>query len=274
MPFDDARLTQHPLSAAYPAMSPDDFQALAADIKRSGLREPISLFEGAILDGWHRYNACIVEGVPPEFVEFDEGDPRDFVISKNGHRRHLSQSQKAAAIIKAMEWKPIGRPENNPAAAAGFSEPEMAKAAQVSERTIRHAKAAEKAGLGDAVRDGKVSAEKAAEIAKAAPKVQAEAKAAIERGEAPKLPAKPATLTEAEKLEIENQELRERLAEMARDLEVYLKVEEADGRTDGVVKDLIEKLRVVESQRDGLMRKTAELTKEVKSLRRRLGLKV
>jgi len=47
-----------------------------------------------------------------------------------------------------------------------LSESEMAQAAQVSERTIRQAKAAQKAGLGDAVKDGKVSGRQAAEIAK------------------------------------------------------------------------------------------------------------
>jgi hypothetical protein len=42
----------------------------------------------------------------------------------------------------------------------------MAEEAEVSPRTIEHAKTAHRAGLGDKVRDGELSAKKAAEIAK------------------------------------------------------------------------------------------------------------
>lgn len=276
MPFDVANLTQHPLSAAYPAMEKSDFDALCADIKRVGLREPISVFEGQILDGWHRYNACMCENMPPQFVEFDEGDPREFVISKNGHRRHLTASQKAQAVIKVAAWVPLGGNQHsegrNPVPT--LTEAQLAKAADVSDRTIRQAKAAERAGLGDAVRDGKVSAKKAAEIAKAPPKIQAEAKKAIAAGQEIVVPAKKQPeMTQAEKLEVENEEMRERLAEMARDLEVYMKIEEADGQVDGVVKTLMEKIRVVETQRDVLLRENAELKREVKALQRKLGRK-
>jgi hypothetical protein len=58
----DARLTQHPLSAAFPAMSADDFAALVEDIKVNGQREPVIVFEGMVLDGWHRYSACVAAG--------------------------------------------------------------------------------------------------------------------------------------------------------------------------------------------------------------------
>jgi hypothetical protein len=274
MPFDVASMLQHPLSAAYPAMSTDDFNALATDIKLHGLREPISVFEGQILDGWHRYNACLVSEIAPEFVEFDEGDPREFVISKNGHRRHLTASQRAAAIIKTMEWRPRGnQPEAIRTSADRPSAEQMAKVAHVGTRTIEQAKAAESAGFGDLVRDGKVSAKQAAEIAKESPKVQAQAKAAIEKGEAPKLPEKARPISELEKLQIENEELKESLAEMARDLEAYMKVEAADGKVDSTIQDMLRQQRAIESQRDSLMRENAELKKEVKRLQRKLGMK-
>ena len=44
---------QHPLSAAFPAMSTDDLQALIEDIEVNGQREPIVLFEGLVIDGGH-----------------------------------------------------------------------------------------------------------------------------------------------------------------------------------------------------------------------------
>lgn len=274
MPFDSSNLTQHALSAAYPAMDSGDFDALAADIKNHGLREPITLFEGQILDGWHRYNACIVGDVPMQFVEFDEGDPREFVISKNGHRRHLTASQRAAAIVKAMDWRPHGNQATAIRTSADHASTEqMAKVAHVGTRTIEQAKTAERAGLGDAVRDGKVSAKQAAEIAKAPKKVQEQAKAAIEKGEAPSLPEKPKPLSDLEKLQIENEELKDALAEMARDLEAYMKVEAADGKVDSTIADMLRQQRAVESQRDALMRENAELKKEVKRLHRKLGMK-
>lgn len=280
MPFDDMKLSQHPLSAAYPAMEPGDFSALASDIKLHGLREPITVFEGQILDGWHRYNACLVESVPAEFVEFDEGDPREFVISKNGHRRHLTASQRAAAVVQVSAWRPADKTGSGKVIHTGeaASPPprtneEMAAMAGTTTRTVQQAKRAVEAGFGDLVRDGKVSAEKASEIAKATPKIQAAAKVAIENGEAPKLPEKSKPISELEKLQIENEELKDSLAEMARDLEAYMKVEAADGKVDSTIADMLRQQRAVESQRDILMRENAELKKEVKRLQRKLGMK-
>ena len=49
--------TRHDLSSYWPDMADEDFLALKESIGYSGLLEPITLFEGQILDGWHRYNA-------------------------------------------------------------------------------------------------------------------------------------------------------------------------------------------------------------------------
>jgi hypothetical protein len=90
-------LTQHPLSAAFPAMPEQELEALALDIEKHGQREPGVLFEGMVLDGWHRYLGCQKAGVEFRAVEFDGDDPVGFVISKNLHRRHMTASQRAAA---------------------------------------------------------------------------------------------------------------------------------------------------------------------------------
>jgi N6-adenosine-specific RNA methylase IME4 len=89
----------HPLAALVPPMSPEEFDALSADILANGLFEPIVLYEGKILDGRHRYQACVDTGTEPRFREYEGEDPAGYVISSNVHRRHLSASQKAVVAL-------------------------------------------------------------------------------------------------------------------------------------------------------------------------------
>jgi hypothetical protein len=63
--------TQHPLSAVLPPLSATDHAKLRADIARDGLLFAIWLFEGMVLDGWHRYRICLEVGVEPRFEVFD-----------------------------------------------------------------------------------------------------------------------------------------------------------------------------------------------------------
>lgn len=152
--------TRHALSAAFPDLPEAEFKELCDDIRAEGLENPIILFEGKILDGWHRYRACEQTGVTPEFMDLPFGkDPQRFVVSENIKRRHLTPSERAAAIIKVFDevaWRPPGGGNS------GVSAQEMADIAGVSKRTIEAAKKAERKGLGDEVRKGKVSAHKAA----------------------------------------------------------------------------------------------------------------
>jgi hypothetical protein len=159
-------LNQHPLSAAFPSMSADDFAALVEDIKAHGQREPIMLFEGMVLDGWHRYQACGQLGIKADRFDFKGDDPVAFVLSHNLHRRHLSASQRAAAVVACARWAPSGRPKKTEAASTFSTNAELAKAAGTTVRTITDVKAATKAGLGEEVREGVVSAEQAANIAR------------------------------------------------------------------------------------------------------------
>jgi hypothetical protein len=64
---------QHPLSMMFTPMKKNAFRNLCDDIFAHGLLMPIVLFEGMILDGWHRYLACLEKDVTPRFVDF-EGD--------------------------------------------------------------------------------------------------------------------------------------------------------------------------------------------------------
>ncbi len=87
-------LKDHPLAKVFPAMSADEFAQLQDDIKQHGLREPIVLFEGKVLDGRTRARACHALGITPKTRTLRNGSPLDFVISMNLKRRHLTESQK------------------------------------------------------------------------------------------------------------------------------------------------------------------------------------
>src|SRR5262249_54481122 len=135
-------LEQHALSSAFPAMDEGDQQALVDDIEVNGQRDPIVLYEGQVLDGWHRYTACKRLLLPILFTELpNDEDPVAFVKSRNLQRRHLTPSQRAIDVVKCGDWVPVGRPRNSAPGAYFSSAAEMAKEADVSVRTIQQAKA-------------------------------------------------------------------------------------------------------------------------------------
>ena len=78
-------------------MTPEEYQALREDIKANGLLEPIKTWQGKIIDGRSRFQACKELGITPRFQEWDgKGSLLQYVVSLNLHRRHLTASQKAA----------------------------------------------------------------------------------------------------------------------------------------------------------------------------------
>lgn len=95
----------HPLAELFPPISAAEMTELRDSIKKSGLNHPITLFEGKILDGRNRYEACLLAGVQPEFQEFGGDDPVEFVISENLQRRHLSVGQRAAIALQLSSAK-------------------------------------------------------------------------------------------------------------------------------------------------------------------------
>ena len=145
-------LKRHPLSYAFPDMPEDEFQDLVESVRREGLLDPIVLFNGMVLDGWHRYRACIQARIEPRFTTFDGADPRDFVVSKNSRRRHLNKGQRATAIVQVWTWAHPGlMPDDN----------KLARMADASVATIKHAKSRVAEGLGGAVIRGDVPLKKA-----------------------------------------------------------------------------------------------------------------
>jgi hypothetical protein len=239
---------RHHLSAAWGDMPEDELQALQDDIEINGQRDPITLYEGAVLDGWHRYQACTRLGLEPktETLPADE-DPRAWVISRNARRRSQTASQRAMAIVECQQWNPVGRPKNS---APGAELPanttkQMAEAVGVGTRTIERAKqvAAEAAPeVKEAVKSGKVSVKAAAAVTSLPQEEQAAALADPKRAKKKKKPAKP----EAAPVEPSDPELgqdpADLLNEFKRDLE----------RAEGRVRDL-EALLAADDTRKALL---------------------
>ena len=161
---------QHPLSAAWPAMSDSDFQALQDSIMNIGVQMPIVIFEGQVIDGWNRYRAATALGMDCPATPFDESiDPVEFVKAMNDARRHITGSQRAIAIVAIHGWRPVGRPQNNVEATSTLTQEAMAAAAGVSKKTIQQAQVAQKAGLAEKVKSGEMTVEQASNVAKGKP---------------------------------------------------------------------------------------------------------
>lgn len=94
----------HPFCYLLPWMTDEEFKALKEDIKKHGLIEPITLYEGQILDGKCRYKACKELKITPKFVEFhgDDLEALIYVIRKNILRQQLNKDQISCIIAEAV----------------------------------------------------------------------------------------------------------------------------------------------------------------------------
>jgi hypothetical protein len=170
---DDGRLIvldDHPLASIFPLLSERELIELADDIAAKGLRDEIVLLDGKILDGRNRYRACLIAEVAPRFAPFSDGDPLDFVISRNLRRRHLDESQRAMVAARIATMRQGERTDLQPSAdLPKVSQAGAAQMLSVSDRSVRNAAVVQRHGvpeLGGAVERGEIAVSAAAEIAR------------------------------------------------------------------------------------------------------------
>lgn len=184
---DSGTLKRHELSALFTDMSDDDFKKLCASIEANGFIEPvIRIYEGKILDGWHRYRAAkelnLIRKLKfQEWDERDEGDPVAFVLARNIERRHLTPGQRAQIVVEASLWLEKGDVDSQRDGGtndAPRSRQEMADQANASIKTIDRAKQVSETGRAKEVISGEKTAGEVLEEQKA--KADAEREAAIE----------------------------------------------------------------------------------------------
>lgn len=138
-----SELKAHPAAELFPLMEGEDFAGLMADIKAHGQRDPIVVHEHQILDGRNRYRACQELRIKAKLAEWDEeGDAVEYVVSKNLHRRHLSDSQRALVSAKLKTWS-LGENQHSGEGLRNcrpYTGPEAAKLLNVGTTTFYEAK--------------------------------------------------------------------------------------------------------------------------------------
>jgi ParB-like chromosome segregation protein Spo0J len=94
----------------FPELSAADYAALKEDIRLHGVKVPILVHGGQILDGRHRYRACRELGVRCLVVEWNGFDPWLEVQSRNLVRRHLAKDQVyAIRKLAAQQFPELAR---------------------------------------------------------------------------------------------------------------------------------------------------------------------
>jgi N6-adenosine-specific RNA methylase IME4/ParB-like chromosome segregation protein Spo0J len=161
----------HDLCKLFPPMPEDQFNSLIDSIRDHGLLTPIMLHEGKILDGRHRYKACINLGIEPNFEEYEGEDALGYVIALNLSRRHLDESQRAMIGARIANLK-VGDNQYKEGGKiflpTSVSNLEAAKRMSVSDMAVKHAKKVLKQGapeLADAVDSGQIAVSVASKIA-------------------------------------------------------------------------------------------------------------
>jgi site-specific DNA-methyltransferase (adenine-specific) len=86
-------------------MSRDEFAGFLQDIEAHGVKQPILIHEGQIVDGRHRFKACEELGIECPAEKWDGvGSLIDLITSLNTHRRSLTKSQLAAIAFEAIPF--------------------------------------------------------------------------------------------------------------------------------------------------------------------------
>lgn len=262
----------HEYAALFEMIPPGKMlDALREDIRQFGVREPIIVYQGKILDGRNRYMCARDLGFDFPVADFDGTDAEAlaFVLSTNLHRRHLTESQRAAVAAKLANMRHGGDRKSDQAANlpddhAPVSQAQAADMLNVSERSVRTAKTVLEQGAPElvaAVEKGEVSVsaaaavselpqeEQAAVVAEGPKAVKAKAKEVKEAKQPPVvIPAAPDEDPETAKL---RREIGKLTTDAMIDEIIGLRADLADAKA---------KANTLKSERDDLKSRLADLT--------------
>ena len=156
-------LPLHDLCKIMPLHTKEEFEELKEDIRKNKLQIPIMTYEGKILDGRGRYNACVElakEGRETNFKiqPYTGPDPRRYVVSANVKRRHLNESQRALIAAQLATFA-HGGDRTGKASIDALTQQEAAVLLNVSEPSVERASKVIRNGvpaLVEAVKAGKL----------------------------------------------------------------------------------------------------------------------
>lgn len=170
----------HPAAELFPPMSDDEFGRLIADIRDHGQRDPIVVHQSAVIDGRNRFLACQRLGIEPKAIEWDgAGTIEAFVVSKNLHRRHLNESQRAMIAAKLATLRNGQRADLAGKNQAGSIDPasppapvataiaEAAKLLNVSSPSVKRARVVLEKGTKEEIKSVEEGAAAVSSVAKA-----------------------------------------------------------------------------------------------------------
>jgi len=191
----DSKPEVHEFAADFPMMLDGDYAELRDDIKAHGVREPVVLHDGKILDGRNRWRATQELGMDCPAVNYDGPVEHEamygWVRSHNLTRRHLTPSQRAAVAARMADRYAGWAAER--AAATRFGSEVEAKPAEPARGAV--GRAAAEVGV------SRASASKARRVKEQAPEVFAKVEAgeltinaavkALDEPPAVELPAEP-----------------------------------------------------------------------------------
>lgn len=166
----------HDYANVFPLMDNDELTRLAEDIKQNGLHEPIVIYEGKILDGRNRARACQRINIAPTRTTYNGSDPVGFVVSKNLHRRHLNESQRAMVAAKVANLKHGQRAdykrenEDRPIGQSAVSIDGAAKMVNVGTQSVIRAKRILSQGTEKDIKDIESGVKKVSSLAEKLPK--------------------------------------------------------------------------------------------------------
>lgn len=147
-----------------PPLKPEELEKLRKSILADGCLDPIKVWNDTIIDGHNRYEICRENGrsfqtTPMSFVNRDEA--KAWILQNQLARRNLNDAQRAVIALKLEELIEAKAKERQ-ATSTGGKKPQLltkstkaepvhtrkavAKAAGVSEDTIRKVKAVEEKG--------------------------------------------------------------------------------------------------------------------------------
>lgn len=168
--IEQAEYKQHPYGKTHERLDEGIFAELCADVDRRGQDRPIILYQGMVLDGWHRYLACLATKTTPKLDTFRGTDVQAAeLVHASEVRRHATAEQRYASFTLLCDACPAFKAKFEELAAKGKEQKAAGRPLATGSQRVDVVKAkAEAAGV------SKATAKKVERVKNANPKAVAD----------------------------------------------------------------------------------------------------